>query len=50
MPELALDHDERNAFVRHFYGVCVPQLVRGEASTDTGCVGCPAQLCPSSGA
>jgi hypothetical protein len=50
VPELALDHDERNAFVRDFYGVCVPQLVRGEASTDTSCVGCPAQLRSSGGA
>jgi hypothetical protein len=29
--ELALDDDQRNAFVRHLDGVRVAQLVRGEA-------------------
>ena len=30
MPELALNHDERNAFVRHLDCVSVPQLMRRE--------------------
>jgi hypothetical protein len=31
LAELARDDDERHAFVRHFNGVGVPQLVRREA-------------------
>ena len=36
MPELALDHDERNALLRHLNRVRAPQLVRGEPPTDPG--------------
>ena len=34
MPELPLDHDQRDSLVRHFDCVRVPQLVRREASSD----------------
>ena len=37
MPELALDHDERNTFVRHLDRVGVPQLVRREPPSDARC-------------
>jgi hypothetical protein len=37
--ELALDHDERNAFVRHLDRVRVPQLVGRKATSDAGCGG-----------
>ena len=30
VPELALDHDERDAFVRHLDRVSVPKLMRRE--------------------
>ena len=30
--ELALDHDQRDAFARHLDGVGVPELVRREAA------------------
>jgi hypothetical protein len=36
MPELALDDDERYAFVRHLDCMRVAELVRGEPSTDAG--------------
>lgn len=36
MPELALDDDQRNAFVRHLDGMGVPELVRREAAPDAG--------------
>ena len=32
--ELPLNHNERDAFVRHLDGVCVPQLVRCEPTPD----------------
>ena len=35
VPELALDDDERDSFVRHLDGVGVPELVRRESSADT---------------
>jgi hypothetical protein len=31
--KLTLDHEERNAFVRHFDGVSMPQLMRREPSS-----------------
>jgi hypothetical protein len=34
--ELALDDDERDALVRHFDSVSVPQLVWREATPDAG--------------
>lgn len=34
MPELTLNHDQRHAFVRHFDGVGVAKLMRGEAAPD----------------
>jgi hypothetical protein len=34
--ELALDHDERDAFVGHLDGVGVPELVRREAAAHAG--------------
>ena len=34
--ELALDDDERDAFVRHFDRVSVPELMRREPSPDAG--------------
>jgi hypothetical protein len=34
--KLALDHDERDAFVGHLGGVGVPELVRREAAADAG--------------
>ena len=37
MSELALDHDERDALVRHLDRVSVPELVRREPAPDTGC-------------
>jgi hypothetical protein len=35
VPELALDHHERDAFVRELDGVGMSQLVRGKAAPDT---------------
>ena len=35
MAELALDHDQRHAFVRHFYSVSVAELVRREPPSHT---------------
>lgn len=37
VPELALDHDERDALVRHLDRVRVPQLVRREPPAYTRC-------------
>jgi hypothetical protein len=34
MPELSLDHDQWHSLVRHFDCMCVPQLVRREASAN----------------
>ena len=34
MPELALDHDQRNSLVRHLNRVSMPQLVGREATSD----------------
>jgi hypothetical protein len=34
VPELTLDHDERDALVRHLDSVGVPQLVRRESPSD----------------
>jgi hypothetical protein len=39
VPELPLDHDERDPFVRHLDRVRVPQLVRRESPADASC-GC----------
>lgn len=36
MPKLALDDDQRYALPRHFDGVRVAQLVRGEAAAHAG--------------
>jgi hypothetical protein len=36
VPELALDHDQGDALVRHLDCMSVTELVRGEAATDTG--------------
>ena len=44
MPQLALNHDQRHAFAGELHGVGVPQLVRREASPDTGRDGRPARL------
>jgi hypothetical protein len=49
MPELALDDDQRDAFVGHFDRVSVPQLMRREPSTDTSCGGRASQLFAASG-
>jgi hypothetical protein len=50
--ELALDHDDRDAFASHLHSVSVPQLVWCEAASDR-CFGCGAPqleadgvLCP----
>jgi len=48
--ELALDDDERYAFVGEFDGVRVSQLVRGEAAADAGGRGGAAQLSAGGGA
>ena len=37
--QLALDHDERHAFVGHLDGVCVSKLVRSEAPPHAGLPG-----------
>jgi hypothetical protein len=47
MAELALDDDERDAFVGHLDRVRVPQLVRGEPATNTGESGGPSELLAS---
>ncbi len=39
MPQLALDNDERDAFVRHLDCVCMPQLMWCESSSDASCGG-----------
>jgi hypothetical protein len=44
MPELALDHHERDTFVRHLDRVCVAQLVWREAASDARRGGCVMQL------
>ena len=44
MSELALDHDERDAFVRHLDGVSMPQLVRCEPPSHTRRAGGVVQL------
>jgi hypothetical protein len=49
MPELALDHDERDALMRHLDRVRVPQLVRREPSPHTGQSSEPAELTASRG-
>ena len=38
MPELPLDHDERNALVGHFHRVSVPELMRRESSAHASCL------------
>ena len=45
MSELALDYDERDAFVRELDGMGVAQLMRGKAAPDTGGGRGVAQLC-----
>ena len=35
MPELALNHDQRDPFARHFYCVSMPELVRRESASHT---------------
>jgi hypothetical protein len=42
--ELALDHVQRDALSRHFNGMGVTQLMRREATTDTGSDGQPPKL------
>jgi len=37
MPELALDHDERDALVSHLHRVRVSQLMRGESTSHACC-------------
>ena len=49
MLELALDNDQRNAFVSDLNRVRVPQLMRGEPATDTGERGRPSELLASGG-
>jgi hypothetical protein len=49
VPELALDHDERDTFVRRLDRVGVPQLVRSEPSADARCGCCVVQLLPCGG-
>jgi hypothetical protein len=44
VPELTLDHDERNALVRHLDGVGVPQLMRSETRPDASSNGRVMQL------
>ena len=34
VPKLSLDHNERNALMRHLDSVRVPELVQREAATD----------------
>jgi len=36
VPELALDHDQGDALVRHLDCMSVAELMRGESPTDTG--------------
>jgi hypothetical protein len=40
VPELTLNHDERNAFVGHLDRMGVPKLVWREAASDTRSGGC----------
>jgi hypothetical protein len=35
MPELSLDHEQRDPFTRHLYSVSMPQLVGREPAPDT---------------
>ena len=42
--ELALDHLQRDALSRHFNGMGVTQLMRREATADTGSDGQPPKL------
>jgi len=44
VPELALDHDERDTFARHLNRVSVPHLVRGESPTHSRASGRTVQL------
>jgi hypothetical protein len=44
VPELPLDHNERNALVRHLDGVSVPQLMRCEPTPNAGFGGRMMQL------
>lgn len=44
MAELALDHNQRHAFARHFDRVRVPELVRRKASADASGDGRSAQV------
>lgn len=44
MTDLSLDHDQRDAFVRHLDRVCVAQLVWREAAPDARRGGCMMQL------
>lgn len=47
MAELALDDDQRDTLVSHLDRVRVPQLVRGEPTTNTGESGGPPELLAS---
>jgi hypothetical protein len=49
VPELPLDHDERDAFVGHLDRVSMPELMRREPTTDTGCDGRVLELLASCG-
>lgn len=42
--ELALDHNEGNAFVRHLDRVRVSELMRRESTPDTSCSSCVVEL------
>ena len=44
MPELALDHDQRDSLVGHLDGVCVAELMGREPPPDTGSPGDLAEL------
>jgi hypothetical protein len=49
MPELPLDHDQRDPLARHLDGMRMPQLVRREPAPNTGGPGGVMELAADSG-
>jgi hypothetical protein len=46
VPELALDHDQRDSHVRHFDSVGMPELMGSEATPNAGLGGRAVKLLP----
>ena len=44
MPELTLNHEQRDTLARHLHRVRVTQLVRGEPAAHAGTSGCRVEL------